>query len=330
MAELLWKLDDVVLAGDTSPRLDGVSLEIPSGVTAVIGYSGAGKTSLLNVLAGMDLPDAGRVECRFANSAASDFAVPLFWSPQDSGLWPHISVRNHIVSVMAENGGKLGDPSEFADKMLADFDLIHRQHAFPGELSRGEQSRLAIARALAANPAVLLMDEPLAHVDPVRTPQYWSLICEHLKNTRASLVFSTHDPSAAIRESESVVCLNAGQVKFMGATKRLYLDPPDEDVARFLGPINWFTADETVSWLNNSSLSKNQPSANKDQGIRPENIQLAENAEGPFQILSFRFCGSYSEARLKHLPTSTTKTILHRPSANAHHDGQTVNLEILP
>lgn len=330
MTETLWKLDGVVLVGDASPRLDGVSLEIPSGVTAVIGYSGAGKTSLLNVLAGMDLPDSGSVDCRFASSAESNFAVPLFWSPQDSGLWPHISVRNHITSVMAENDGKLGDPSEFADKTLADFDLLHRQHAFPGELSRGEQSRLAIARALAANPAVLLMDEPLAHVDPVRTPQYWSLICEHLKNTRASLVFSTHDPSAAIRESQSVICLNAGQVRFTGATRRLYLDPPDEDVARFLGPINWFTADETVTWLNKSPLSTEQSAGKQERGIRPENVQLTENVNGFFQILSFRFCGSYSEARLKHVPTDTTKTIQFRPAANSHHDGQTVNLEILP
>ena len=330
MAEALWKLDRVVLAGDASPRLDGVSLGIPSGVTAVIGYSGAGKTSLLNVLAGMDLPDSGSVERRFANSERSDFAIPLFWSPQDSGLWPHISVRNHITSVMAENDGNPGDPSDFADKTLSDFVLLHRQHAFPGELSRGEQSRLAIVRALAANPAVLLMDEPLAHVDPVRTPQYWSLICEHLEKTGASLVFSTHDPNAAIRESQTVICLNAGKIRFVGETKRLYLDPPDKDVARFLGPINWFTSVESATWLNNSGPSNDQSSESKERGVRPENIQLTEKTDGPVQILSFRFCGSYSEARLKHLPTASTKTILFRPAANSHHDDQTVNLEILP
>lgn len=318
-----------MLNGDRSPRLSKVDLEISTGVTSVIGYSGAGKTSLLNLLAGMEYPDSGNISCHVPEPAASGFSLPIYWSPQDSGLWPHLSVRSHVTAVVDSNAGKLGNPSEFADKALADFDLLHRQHAFPGELSRGEQSRLAIARALAANPAVLLMDEPLAHVDPVRTPKYWSIICGHIKNTGASLIFSTHEPVAAIRESQSVICLDAGQVKFTGETRQLYHNPPDKEVARFLGPINWFVKDECESWLSHCSKPDDSATKNGERGIRPENIQLNENAEGAFQILSIRFCGGYSETILRHLSTSTTKTILHRPAANIHHDGQSVNLEVL-
>ena len=321
MADILWKLHGLTLDGDRSPRLAEVSLEISSGVTAVVGYSGAGKSSLLNVLAGMESPDAGRVECCVGEPLAAGFDLPLFWAPQDSGLWPHMSVRDHIMIVCSANGGKLGDSAVSVDNRLAAFDLTHRQHAFPGELSRGEQSRLAIARALSANPAVLLMDEPLAHVDPVRTPEYWSNISEHLKTTGASLVFSTHEPSAAIRESQSVICLDAGRVKYFGSTRQLYDSPPSEEVARFLGPINWFQAEDRSVWLG-------QQAVDEELGVRPENIQLTTIEDGPLEILSFRFCGSYAETTLKHIATSLTKTILHRPAGSAHHAGQTVSLEV--
>lgn len=321
MADKLWSLNCLTLNGDQSPRLSDVTLDISSGVTAVVGYSGAGKTSLLNALAGMESPDAGQLKCHVGDPVVARFDLPLFWAPQDSGLWPHLSVRDHIAAVSVGKAKKSQEAAVSLDKRLAEFDLQHRQHAFPGELSRGEQSRLAIARALAANPAVLLMDEPLAHVDPVRTPQYWSVISEHLTRTRASLIFSTHEPSATIRESQSVICLEAGQVRFSGSTRQLYDNPEDAHLARLLGPINWFGVEERATWLSQSQ-------ADCEVGVRPENMQLTAIKDGPFQILSFRFCGSYAETLLKHLPTSSTKTILHRPVGSAHYDGQTVSLEV--
>lgn len=321
MAEKLWSIHGLTLNGDQSARLADITLDLLSGVTAVVGYSGAGKSSLLNVLAGMESPDGGRVESFVGQPSQGGFDLPLFWAPQDSGLWPHLSVRDHITAVSTADNGKIGVLRESVDKRLAEFDLDHRQHAFPGELSRGEQSRLAIARALAANPAVLLMDEPLAHVDPVRTPKYWKIITEHLISTGASLIFSTHEPAAAIRESQTVICLDTGRVRFAGVTRQLYDNPPCEEVARFLGPINWFSVEDRATWLR-------QAETDCEIGVRPENIQLTTIEDGPLQILSFRFCGSYAETTLKHVATSCTKTILHRPTGNAYRDGQMVRLEV--
>src|ERR1043166_6290778 len=97
MSESLWKLERVFLQGDYRPRLRDVTLEIRPGVTAVIGQSGAGKTSLLNLLVGFEKPDRGSISPihRFADSP-----IPVFWTPQDDGLWPHLSVSEHLETVL--------------------------------------------------------------------------------------------------------------------------------------------------------------------------------------------------------------------------------------
>ena len=329
MADVLWELHHVVLAGDSDNRIDGVSLNISEGVTAVIGYSGAGKTSLLNLLAGMESPTSGVISMsveRDETGREKAFPQPLYWVPQDGGLWPQLTVRRHLEVVSA---AKLRDPAdlsdesqELTDKVLAQFDLTHRQQAVPGTLSKGEQSRLSVARALAANPAVLVMDEPLAHVDSVRRPQYWNVIREHLDRTRASLVFSTHEPEVVISEAGSVVCLDEGRVLYAGSTIELYNDPPDAATAGFLGPINWFEKDELPTWLPQCSGSENVVS------IRPEALKVEPDENGAIEILSFRFSGSYAETVMKNLKSFAVKTIVHRPSGKVHHPGQRIVIKI--
>jgi ABC-type multidrug transport system ATPase subunit len=184
VADPLWTLENVSLA---PARLRDVSLTLRPGVTAVIGWSGAGKTSLLNVLAGFEKAERGSVR-----GTAS-----LAWVPQDGGLWPHCTAREHLA--IARPGG------DGLDALLAAFDLAARANARPHELSQGEQARLSVARALAANAGVFVMDEPLAHVDPARAGSYWCVIREHLAATDASLVFSTHLPEIALGEAERVV-----------------------------------------------------------------------------------------------------------------------------
>ena len=88
MNNVLWKLDRVILNGTPEPRLEDLSLEISRGITAVVGHSGAGKTSLLNLLVGFEQPDRGSV---LSELPAESGRLPLFWVPQNDGLWPHLS-----------------------------------------------------------------------------------------------------------------------------------------------------------------------------------------------------------------------------------------------
>ncbi len=229
MADLLWSLEEVRLKGDNADRLKNVSIDVMVGVTAVVGHSGAGKTSLLNLLAGLEKPDAGQLTFVARQADSSAFSLPLFWVPQDGGLWPHMTARQQLTAVTASedrglkpvDDGESGNP---IDKLLNDFDLLHRGTAFPSELSKGEQSRLSVARCLLANPAVMLMDEPFAHVDPERRPKYWAIVRQHLETRAASLVFATHSPDDAMRESQYVIRPDGGRVIFAGQTTEFYAD----------------------------------------------------------------------------------------------------------
>ncbi|HEV8004340.1 MAG TPA: ATP-binding cassette domain-containing protein, partial [Planctomycetaceae bacterium] len=157
-SDRLWHLEDVRVEGWTRPRLDVPALDIRRGVTAVLGISGAGKTTLLNLLCGFARPDGGRVDTFISQNNGR---LPLFWVPQNDGLWPHRTARAHLEQV--QNGAAGSAPD-----WLADFNLGDHAQKTPEQLSHGERNRLAIARALASGAGVLVLDEPMAHVDPAQ------------------------------------------------------------------------------------------------------------------------------------------------------------------
>lgn len=310
----IFQLSHIRLNGTSRPRLADVSLTILPGTTAIVGYSGAGKTSLLNVLAGMETTDAGQM-IRSSAMDQGEFNLPLYWSPQNAGLWPHLTARQHLEVVSSAN------PSQI-DKSLAAFDLTERQAATPGNLSRGEVSRLSVARALLANPAVLIMDEPLTHVDPARRPGYWRTIRNHLQSSGASLILSTHEADVALREAEHVVCLHEGRVVYHGKTWTLYSTPPTAEVASFLGPANVFSTDEQMAWF-----PDRQP-PDRDLIVRPERVTLIVDAAGPFEINSHEFGGSYAEVLVTHRDSGVQKTVIHRPAGRSVCSGSRVSIRI--
>ena len=290
----LWTLDRVALAPS---RLRDVSLVLRAGVTAVIGWSGAGKTSLLNVLVGFEKA-AGVVQ-----KSAS-----VAWVPQDGGLWPHCTAREHLA--IARPGG------EGLDALLAAFDLTARTNARPHELSQGEQARLSVARALAAKAEVLVMDEPLAHVDPARAGNYWRVIREHLAATGASLVFSTHLPEIALGEAERVVCLSAGRVVHEGPVRELYDAPPSAELMTFLGPGNWLTPDEAALWLGAEIKAP--------RCFRPEQVKIESAPEGAAVVGEVRFRGAVEEVDLESFATRAKRRFFHRPAGSRLRVGERV------
>ena len=284
VAESLWSLEAVSLA---PARLRGITLEIPRGITAVLGWSGAGKTSLLNLLVDFEKPDAGKI-CG---------APRVAWVPQNGGLWPHCTAREHLEIARRSRGE--------SDTLLSAFDLAEKARAFPHEMSEGEQSRLAVARALAASADVLVMDEPLVHVDPARAGKYWQAIREHLARTGASLVFSTHEPEAALGEAEHVVCLREGCVLHAGPVAELYANPPTPELMGFLGAGNWFTAEDAACF-----------GIEANRCIRPERLAIEPAQDGAIIVDSARFKGSVEEVVLRDTASETQRTFFHRPTAN--------------
>ena len=359
----MFELSHITLRGNTRPRLDDVTLTIASGRTAIVGYSGAGKTSLMNVLAGFERADAGTVRTTLEGQPTTDARtrLPFYWVPQNGGLWPHLTVDQHLRCVSS---------AESTDKLLRSLDLQQRS-ALPAELSLGERSRLALARALATRAEILLLDEPLSHVDPVRKPGYWNVIREvigngssmghdsrtaanplirpvgHLLpleggegtsgkagecspqvstgNGRAeyrgtSIVFTSHEPETVLRHAENVICLQEGRVVFQGTTASLYDLPPSHEIGEFLGPLNWFDAEDAAVFVHDLKPSTGVIA------IRPERMLLVADSGSLIEYVSMTFRGGYAESVVRHVPSGGTRTVLHQVTGDLPATGERVRL----
>ena len=300
--DTLWRLEQASLG----QRLREVSLRIGPGVTAVLGQSGAGKTSLLNLLVAFERPDAGTVTATLERGA---HRRPLFWVPQGDGLWPHLSARQHLV----ETG------SGEADALLAEFGLTERAAALPETLSQGERARLAVARALAADSAVLVMDEPLAHVAPGRAGDYWAVVRRRAQAASVSLVFATHAPGTVLAEAEHVICLDEGRVVYAGGVEELYWRPPSAELAVCLGEANWFEPADAWLWL-----LREEPGP---RCLRPEQLLVAPAPDGRLLVEAARFHGAVAEVQLRDPATGAVRRFWHRPAGNHLSPGTRVNLE---
>jgi len=316
MSAPLFTLTAVSLGSKSRPRLRAISTTIPPGITAVLGWSGAGKTSLLNLLADFETPTSGQL--------TGDLRTA--WVPPNDGLWPACTALEHLT--------ECGATRDDALRLLTAFDLHDLATRKPPHLSRGEQSRLAVARALALPPRTLVMDEPLSHVDPARLGKYWAVIREHVARTGGSLVFATHAPEIALGEATHAICLRAGELIYSGPISDLYEHPATEELAGLLGPTNWLTPAEATRWLGETWPAP--------RSLRPERLQLSElppaqveaaflppersSPTEPPTIASTRFRGSYSETELR--DAHGTHTFLHRP-AQSPSIGARVRLTVL-
>lgn len=311
-------LEQISLTTGRVSRLSDLSIALREGRTAIVGFSGAGKSSLLGLLAKFEHPTGGTIDWQ---EPIGDFSLPVFWAPQDNGLWPHLTVRQHLEAVTSKRPGSESAKNEIGlDKKLKAFDLEHREAAFPGQLSKGEQNRLAVLRCLVADPAVILLDEPLAHVDPKRQPEYWKQIEEHVQQRTATLIFATHQPDIALAHSEHCLCLNQGRVVWFGPTNDLYSTPPSQQIAEYLGANNWFSEAEVRTLLLRSEQSIS---------CRPERLHLTVCSTGTAEVTSTVFSGSYAVTQLRDIEGKIEKEVIHRPPRNVLQSGDRVSLEVL-
>ena len=281
----LWTIDGVVVKGATRFRLSCDGLQIQPGITAVLGESGAGKSTLLNLLVGFERPDVGALE---ATLPADSDRLVLFWAPQNEGLWPHLSVAEHVASVRRADGDATTD-------LLQSMELGGLEARHVADLSVGEQSRLAIARAVAADAAVTVLDEPFAHVDRARRGLLWQRVVAHARRASSSLVFATHSPRMVLGFADRVILLRDGAVIAEGAVDALYWHPATPAIAEALGPVNWLDADEAAVWFPGSAEARN---------YRPCQLQLeAAEADAPLRIVHEQFGGEVSEVTLRHTPS---------------------------
>ncbi len=219
MTAALLRLAGVVRAPGGRAVLRGVDLAVAPGErVALLGPSGAGKTTLLRLVAGFDAPDAGAVELR-GRVVARDgrVVVPperrdLGMVFQDLALWPHMTVLGNLLFVLRARRVPRREREARAREMLALVGLADRADAKPGELSGGEQQRVALARALVARPSLLLLDEPLASLDPGLRERLRGEIVRLHGEMGFALLHVTHDAAEAEALADRLLVLAEGHL----------------------------------------------------------------------------------------------------------------------
>ncbi len=235
--------------GDTVV-LDGVSLEVSEGASVVLlGSSGSGKTTLLRIIAGLDAADAGTVE--LGGRVLSDPRPQVMPENRRIGmvfqaleLWPHMTVAEHITfGLEGRPRGRAAARHTVARELIArvglDLDVLARR---PDTLSGGERQRVAIARTLAAEPRVILYDEPLANLDPDRRDSLRILIRELAREQGTTVVYVTHDAAEAQEMGDEVAVLSHGSLVEQQPPHELYRNPRTLIGARALGAVTALTA----------------------------------------------------------------------------------------
>ncbi len=230
---------DVHKSFGATPVLTGVDLHVPVGsLTALLGASGCGKTTLLRLIAGFDDPDSGTVTVGERLVAGPGRNVParrrdIGFVPQEGGLFPHLSVAGNVTFGLPRRLRRdIGRVRELLALVGLDGDLADRA---PHQLSGGQQQRVALARALAPEPSIVLLDEPFSSLDATLREDTRQAVAAALTATGATAVLVTHDQAEALSMADQVAVLRDGRLVQLTDPRTLYRRPADLDVATFVG-----------------------------------------------------------------------------------------------
>jgi osmoprotectant transport system ATP-binding protein len=224
-----------------TPAVDGVSLRIEAGtITVLIGASGSGKSTLLRLINRLVECDAGQI--LFDGRDIRDGPAELLrrrmgYVIQSTGLFPHWTVARNIATVPTLLGWPTAQINARVDELLTllGLDAIRFRSRYPHQLSGGQQQRVGVARALAARPTVLLMDEPFGALDPVTRAALQQELAHIQRTLGCTIVLVTHDIDEALRLGQHLVLLDRGRIVQAGSPAQLLALPASEQVAEFLG-----------------------------------------------------------------------------------------------
>ncbi|MDO9396339.1 MAG: ABC transporter ATP-binding protein [Herbiconiux sp.] len=255
--------------------LDDVSFEAPAGrITTILGESGCGKTTLLRIVAGLESATAGRIligDRDVTSAPAATRQVAMVF--QNYGLYPAKTVAKNIEFPL-----KMAKvpAAQRRERALAVAELMHIDHVLdrlPAQLSGGQRQRVGICRALARDPEILLMDEPLSNLDAQLRIEMRSELVTLQRRIGSTMLYVTHDQAEAMTMSDLVVVMRAGRIEQMGAPLDVFSTPASTYVASFLGNMN-LAADVPTEGVVSDAGAAARPGT--VVGVRPEHFVLAE------------------------------------------------------
>ncbi len=220
--------------------LDDVSVRVePGSLTALLGPSGSGKSTLLRIIAGLEPPDVGTVMLGDDDVTG----VP----PQERGIgfvfqhyaaFKHMTVRDNVAFGLTIRKRPKEEVARRVDELLEIVGLSGYQGRYPSQLSGGQRQRMALARALAVEPQVLLLDEPFGALDATVRKELRQWLRRLHDDVHVTTLFVTHDQEEAMDISDQIVVMNQGKIEQVGAPRELYEAPSNEFVMSFVGEVN--------------------------------------------------------------------------------------------
>ncbi|MDQ0243698.1 glycine/betaine/L-proline transporter ATP-binding subunit [Bacillus fengqiuensis] len=228
------------LYGDVQ-TLYNISFEIKKGeLVALIGPSGCGKTTTLRMINRLIDPSSGNIYINGQDISGTDpveLRRNIGYVIQQVGLMPHMTIGKNIGLVPKLKGWKIEEYSKRIDELLDMVGLDPKvfRHRYPFELSGGQQQRVGVIRALAAEPPVILMDEPFSALDPISREQLQEELVRLQKEIQKTIVFVTHDIDEALKISDRIVIMNTGKIVQFDTPEAILKKPANDFVRGFIG-----------------------------------------------------------------------------------------------
>lgn len=286
---------------DDFVALNDVTLEIPEGdLVALLGPSGCGKTTLLRIIAGLEAADSGRIILKGQDVTAQhikDRSIGFVF--QHYALFRHMTVFDNIAFGLRVKPRKLRPTeTQIKEKVhallnLVQLDWLHSH--FPDQLSGGQRQRIALARALAVEPSVLLLDEPFSALDASVRKDLRRWLRNLHNELHVTSIFVTHDQEEAMEVASQIVVLNHGKVEQKGTPREIYEQPANGFVSRFIGQTNVFDLEnEDLLWLQNTSGIVIDKAPGLVAHVRPHDIDVikADNGLSPVILKDWQHLGS--------------------------------------
>ncbi|MBV6307227.1 sulfate ABC transporter ATP-binding protein [Candidimonas humi] len=269
--------------------LDRIDLDIPEGeLVALLGPSGCGKTTLLRIIAGLEQPDSGTVAIHGEDKTAEHVRNRgIGFVFQHYALFRHMTVFENVAfGLRARPRRRRPDPAAIRSKVTQLLDLVQLgwlADRYPDQLSGGQRQRIALARALAVEPRVLLLDEPFGALDANVRKDLRRWLRDLHRNLDVTSVFVTHDQEEAMEVANRVVVMNKGRIEQAGSPSEVYDRPATPFVSRFIGNVNIFRgrARGNDIDLGHWQLPVRPPGGPEPVSafVRPHDIQLTRSPE---------------------------------------------------
>ncbi|RJP34366.1 MAG: ABC transporter ATP-binding protein [Candidatus Omnitrophota bacterium] len=325
------KFDGVSMAYGAHQVLQRVCFTAPAGkITVLFGPSGVGKTTCLRLIAGFERPLEGTVSLADTIVSSPDFRMPprdrrIGFCFQNPALWPALNVRKHLEIVMKKHDDSSESKKRQIDELLDIFGLTPAMTNYPDQLSGGEQKRLEFARALAMNPDILLLDEPLASVEGLLREALMRLT--KLCRLRGMTVLSvTHQLEEAFSIADHMIILHGGRALRSGSPHEIFHAPGNRRVAELMGYRNFFHPDSNSRTIQTLFGCWPHPEAAQVGWltILPDDLRAEECETGEGRVDTCYFAGRYFHCRI-----AMRESIIEATSDHFLSKGTRVNLRAL-